>query len=337
MTIKVGLIGYGFSGQCFHAPFLRLVPDFDFCAIATSNAQKVKEDGLRVKTYATAADLYADSSIDLVVIAATHAVHFELAEAALNAKKHVVIDKPFTVTFAEAEKLVALAKQVDRVITVYQNRRYDGDFVTLKAQLATGRIGKVSHFEIHFDRYRPVVKPSWQQVGGLGVGLWYDLVPHLLDHAFQLFGAPQSMHTERAAFRPTSLYEDWYHATLSYADKKVVLHSTSLAAYDPPRFLAHGDKGSLHKFGLDVQEDQLKAKMTPDHPDFGLDPNPVIETLMEEAGPVVTEYACARGQYLHYYQGVADALLGRAEIPVTTDQALEVMYWLDYGYRSSHL
>ncbi len=216
-NIRVGLIGYGYASKTFHAPLIAGTPGLELAVISSSDETKVKADWPTVTVVSEPKHLFNDPNIDLIVIPTPNDTHFPLAKAALEAGKHVVVDKPFTVTLSQARELEALAKSLGRVLSVFHNRRWDSDFLTLKGLLAEGVLGEIAYFESHFDRFRPQVRDRWREQGGPGSGIWYDLAPHLLDQAITLFGLPVSMTVDLAQLRPGAQSTDYFHAILSYA------------------------------------------------------------------------------------------------------------------------
>ena len=191
--LKVGLVGYGYAGKTFHAPLIAAVPALALTAVSSSSAAKVQADWPDVAVHDTPAELMRRTDLDLVVIASPNDTHHPLARAALQAGLHVVVDKPFTVTLAQARELAMLARERGRLLSVFHNRRWDGDFLTVRALLASGELGRITQFESHFDRFRPQVRQRWREDATRGGGLLYDLGPHLIDQAFALFGAPETV------------------------------------------------------------------------------------------------------------------------------------------------
>ncbi|WP_298926296.1 oxidoreductase [uncultured Ramlibacter sp.] len=338
-TLRVGVVGYGFAGKTFHAPVLAGVPGLELTAVASSDAAKVHADWPGLEVHADPHTLFARPDIDLVVIATPNDSHHSMARAALLAGKHVVVDKPFTQTLAEAQDLAALAGSQRRVLSVFQNRRFDGDFLTLRRLLAGGELGQVVYVESHFDRYRPQVLPRWRDRPGAG-GIWPDLGSHLADQALQLFGLPDAISADMAPIRDGAVTEDYFHVQLRYAKGahaglRVVLHATTIAAEAAPRFLVHGKLGSYSKRGVDVQEDALKAGGRPQLQalgEWGKDDRDGLLTLPTGLRSVPT----LPGNYLAYYAAVRDAILGRGENPVPPEQAVQLMALLELGRRSAH-
>lgn len=336
-TFNVGLVGYGFASKTFHAPLITATPGLELAAVSSSDADKVHADFANVAVDATPQALFARHDIDLVVIPTPNETHFSLAKAALNAGKHVVIDKPFTVSLKEARLLKGLALNAGKLLSVFHNRRWDSDFLTLREVLAAGALGRLVHFESHFDRFRPEVRNRWREQAKPGAGIWYDLGPHLLDQAHQLFGMPKAIFLDLGTRRDDAQVDDDFHALLDYDSLRVVLHASTLVAAESPRFTLHGTRGSYVKYGLDPQEDRLKAGEAP-APQWGEDSRHGILTLRDgesEDAPLMTrDYPTLPGDYLAYYAGIAAALRGEQDSPVPVDDALAIMQLIEVGLDS---
>jgi len=288
------------------------------------------------------AALVARPDIDLVVVATPNALHYPVAKAALEAGKHVVVDKPFTLDVAEARDLELLARRNNRVLAVYQNRRFDADYLTLKDVLASGELGRPVYLESHFDRFRPEVRDRWREQKVPGAGLWVDLGAHLVDQAVQLFGKPDSLQLDTAALRDGAQVEDYFHAVLRYengphAPLRVVLHATTLAAHAAPRYIVHGTRGSYIKHGVDPQEDALRAGQRPPMAGWGADPQDGELVVPGSGGgePQRRIWPTRAGNYVDYYAAVRDAILGNGPNPVPPEQAVALMELLDIGQRSA--
>ena len=337
--LRVGLVGYGYAGKTFHAPLVAAVPALELVAVASSDASKVHADWPGVAVHASPAELIARGDIDLVVIATPNDTHHPLTRDALLAGRHVVVDKPFTVHLADARELVALARERGRLLSVFHNRRFDGDFLTLRKLLAEGALGRVVDVESRHDRWRPEVRPRWRESAGPGAGLWFDLGPHLVDQALQLFGPPRTIALERALVRDGALADDWFHASLRYDRLHVHLRASMLAAASAPRFTLHGTRGSFVKQGLDAQEDALKAGVRPAWPagaDWGVDPGrAAIVTRQADGAAAETPVMLERGAHQAYFAAVAAAIRGEAPNPVPPEQALAVMALIELGVASA--
>jgi predicted dehydrogenase len=340
-TLRAGLVGYGFAGQTFHAPVLSAVPGMALGAIMTSQAAKAQAEWPGASIVPDMAALLALPDIDLIVVATPNEAHFPVARAALEAGKHVVVDKPFTLDVAEARELELLSRRNNLVLSVYQNRRFDADFLTLKDLLASGELGRPVYLESHFDRFRPEVKARWREQAVAGSGLWVDLGAHLVDQAVQLFGRPDTLQLDTAVLRDGAVVEDYFHAVLRYtqspqAPLRVVLHSTTLAAHAAPRYIVHGTRGSYVKHGVDTQEDALRAGQRPPVAGWGADPLDGELTRVDPAGAITRCSVPTRaGNYVDYYAAVRDAILGRGPNPVPPVQAVALMELLDLGRQSA--
>ncbi|CAM3310845.1 MULTISPECIES: oxidoreductase [Yersinia] len=333
-NIRVGLLGYGYASKTFHAPLISGTPGVEFAAVSSSDASKVHADWPSVTVVNDAQHLFDDPSIDVIVIPTPNDTHFPLAQRALAAGKHVVVDKPFTVTLSQANELKRLADEAGLLLSVFHNRRWDSDFLTLKTLLKEGALGDVVYFESHFDRFRPEIRQRWREQPGAGSGIWYDLGPHLLDQALQLFGLPETLNVDLGLLRPGAQSVDYFHAVLSYPSQRVVLHGTVLAAAETARYIVHGTKGSYIKYGLDPQEDRLKAGERLPQTDWGYDMRDGVVTLSQNGVLVEQPLLTQPGNYPAYYAGIRDAILGVGENPVPATEAITVMELIELGLES---
>jgi predicted dehydrogenase len=304
-------------------------------AVSSSDVAKVHADWPSVPVVSEPKHLFNDPNIDLIVIPTPNDTHFPLAKAALEAGKHVVVDKPFTVTLSQARELDALAKSLGRLLSVFHNRRWDSDFLTVKRLLSEGTLGEILFFESHFDRFRPQVRNRWREQAGPGSGIWYDLAPHLLDQAVNLFGLPVSMTVDLAQLRPGAQTTDYFHALLSYPQRRIVLHGTMVAAAESARYIIHGTRGSYVKFGLDPQEDRLKSGERLPQEDWGYDMRDGVITRVEGEELVEETLLTIPGNYPAYYAGIRDALNGTGENPVPASQAIQIMELIELGIESA--
>lgn len=334
-SIRVGLIGYGYASKTFHAPLIAGTPGMALAAVSSSDATKVHADWPSVPVISEPKHLFNDPNIDLIVIPTPNDTHFPLAKAALEAGKHVIVDKPFTVTLSQARELDALAKSFGRVLSVFHNRRWDSDFLTVKALLNEGTLGEILFFESHFDRFRPQVRNRWREQAGPGSGIWYDLAPHLLDQAVNLFGLPVSMTVDLAQLRPGAQTTDYFHAVLSYPQRRIVLHGTMVAAAESARYILHGTRGSFVKFGLDPQEERLKNGERLPQEDWGYDMRDGVVTRVEGEERVEETLLTIPGNYPAYYAAIRDALNGTGDNPVPASQAIQIMELIELGIESA--
>ncbi len=319
-TLRAALLGYGYSGKTLHAPLIRSVEGLSLTHVSSRFPENVRTD-LPDVCVADAATCIADPSVDLVVIATPNDTHFDLARSALRAGKHVAVDKPFALSVQHALELIERAEREKRVLTVFQNRRWDSDFLTLQKLIAEDVLGPIVQFESHFDRYRPIVRDRWRESDVPGGGLWWDLGPHLVDQAILLFGVPDSIHADLAAQRAGAKTTDYFHVLMQYPNLKVILHGSCLISGSPVRFAVHGQKGSYIKYELDAQEDLLRAGKTPGCEGWGIDPNP--GKVFSGATPIPIK--TVKGEYREFYMQVRDAIHGPCPPPVTMAQALEVV------------
>ncbi|HHR3288923.1 TPA: oxidoreductase [Klebsiella oxytoca] len=334
-AIRVGLIGYGYASKTFHAPLISGTPGMTLAAVASSDENKVHADWPAMPVVSGPERILNDPNIDLVVIPTPNDTHFPLAKAALEAGKHVVVDKPFTVTLSQARELEALAKSGGRLLSVFHNRRWDSDFLTVKALFNEGLLGEVGYFESHFDRYRPQVRNRWREQGGPGSGIWYDLAPHLLDQVVNLFGLPVSMQVDLAQLRPGSQSTDYFHAVLAWPQRRVVLHGTLVAAAETARFIIHGSRGSYVKYGLDPQEERLKSGERLPQEDWGYDMRDGVLTRAEGEDITEESWLTLPGNYPAYYAAIRDALNGSGTNPVPASQAIQIMELIELGLESA--
>lgn len=318
MTLQVAVIGYGFGGRVFHAAPVACTEGLTLAAVVSSRTSEIGRDHPGARVVGDPQAVFDDPAIDLVAISTPNTSHFPLCARALEAGKHVVVDKPFTVNGSEARELKAYAERNGRHLTVFHNFRYYADFLALRKMIAGGVLGDIHYFESHFDRYAPEVSDAWRERPGAGNGTWWDLGPHLLDQVLCLFGKPVAMVCDQAIQRAGGGATDYFHALLRYERLRVVLTSCFLAPEQDFRFVVHGSKASFVKNGIDLRD--------------GTDPEP--GTLVFPNGdtqPAPAGEADGRS----FYIAVRDAILGRGPQPVTLDEAIAVMDLLEAGDKSA--
>lgn len=326
-SLSVGLLGFGLAGSVFHAPLIQCEPRLRLTAIASSRTDDIRR-AVPAAVATTAEAVIADPSIDLVVIATPNTSHAPLAREALLAGKHVVIDKPMATTAAEADELIDLAKRQGRLLTVFHNRRWDNDFLTLRACLDRGDIGRPYHYEAHFDRFRPQIKQGWREQTLAGSGVLFDLGAHLIDQALTLFGMPDRILADVGTQRPDAQVDDWFHIVLGYGPMRAILHCGTVVCRPGPRFQLHGDRGSFLKHGMDGQEAALRAGRLPTEADWGAD-DPENFALLVQADGSERRVETIPGDYPAFYRGVAASILDGAPPPVTAEQARDVLAVLE--------
>ncbi|MGH7701003.1 MAG: oxidoreductase [Gemmatimonadales bacterium] len=330
--IAVGLVGFGLAGKVFHAPVIRAVQGLRLTTIVQRHG--APDPRYPDVAFVRSVEELLTGPIDLVVIATPNPSHHPIAQQCLLAGRHVVVDKPFTTTTAEAEELVRLAKAQRRVLAVYQERRYTGDFATVQQVVADGTLGRIVGYEAHFDRFRAELKPgAWREEPLPGSGVWFDLGPHLLDQALLLFGTPQALSADIRIERDGAVVDDAFDVTLHYARLRAVLRASMLAAPVAPSFAVRGTQGVFVKYGLDPQEEALKSGRTPDEPDWDVEPAERYGTLTTAEGTRVIP--TIPSTFTRYYENIREAILGTAEPAVTPAQALDVMRGLELAVASS--
>jgi scyllo-inositol 2-dehydrogenase (NADP+) len=338
--LRVGLIGFGLAGQAFHAPMIRGVRGMELACILERHSDHAKNRYPEVRVARTLDELLSDGSIQLCVVATPNDSHFSYTQACLEAGRHVVVDKPFTPTMKEAQQLVALAADRKRVLTVYQDRRWDGAFLTVKKLIRSGTLGNVAEYEARFDRFRLDPKPhAWRENPDFpGAGVLWDLGPHLIDAALVLFGEPESISAAALCQRPTSTVDDGFDVFMQYPLLRASLRARIIAYAPGPHLLIHGSEGSFIKFGMDPQEEILRSPNCPDGLDWGAnwgeEPEERWGTLSrvnEKPRKIPTE----RGDYRGFYANVRDAIENGSPLDVTPEQALRTMRGLLLAHKSS--
>jgi scyllo-inositol 2-dehydrogenase (NADP+) len=318
--VRVGLIGFGMAGATFHAPLISAVPRLRIDAVATSRAEQVRGLAGEVSVVADAQRMAEDPDLDLIVIATPNRTHFPLARAALQAGKHVVVDKPLALDVGEADVLIALASERSRLLSVFHNRRWDGDFLTVRRLIDSRSLGEVMLYEARWDRFRPAIKQGWRELPVDGAGLLNDLGPHLIDQTLQLFGQPEAVSADIAIQRAEARVDDYFELTLHYGPMRAILSASTLVAAARPRFSVHGTEASFIKYGLDPQEAGLKAGASPSDRLFGHDDPASFGTVLDGVGRA-EKVATEVGRYVSYYEAIASALLDGGPIPVKAADA----------------
>jgi len=341
--INAALIGYGMGGRVFHAPIISSIPGFNLAKIYTTkqeSAEKAKSLYPDCEIVNDTKDIFSDDSIELVAIATTNQTHFPLAFEALNAGKHVVVDKPFTVTSHEADQLIETAEKNNRIISVFHNRRWDADFRTVKKVIESGMLGNIVECEIHFDRFRNYFKNSWKEADLPGSGLLYDIGSHLIDQAQCIFGEPSYITADLRKQRPGSRAVDNFELILDYGSTKVVLKAGMLVKEPLPHFIVLGDKGSFVKYGMDIQEADLNAGLTPmTKLNWGEEPKENYGTInmIVNGLNVRGQVESLPGDYREYYRNIYEAIALGAELEVTSQQARNTIKIIELAEKSSNM
>ena len=332
--IKTALVGYGYAGKTIHAPLIRATKGLELATVVSSRPDDVQADLPGVSVAPDLPTALADPSIELVVIATPNDIHASMAHEALEAGKHVVIDKPFALSVAEGESVLAHAERVGKMVSVFHCRRWDSAYLTLQA--LRPRLGDLYQVILRYDRLRPAVRDRWRERAGPGSGIWFDLGSHLVDQALSLFGWPEWISADIAGQRPGAQTDDYFHATLGYGALRVILHSSMMTTIPGPVLEVQGALGAFVKFGMDTQEEMLKAGRMPGDAGWGADPGiatftPVVNDLPGAAETIIA----LPGNYLAYYEAVARTIRENAPNPVTGEDALNVLKLLELGFVSS--
>ena len=338
--IRTALVSFGISSKTFHAPFLSILPGYDLVSVVERHGASSKEMYPSVKVVSSIEKLLHDDSIELVVITSPNETHFPYAKMAMEAGKHVVVEKPFTNTSEEARQLITLAEVTGKVCAVYQNRRYVADYLTMKEILQKKLLGELHEFEAHYDRYRPDPRTYglWREKPIPGSGVLYDLGSHLIDQALQLFGHPQFILADIRKQKAYSLVDDYFELKLDYGFLKVLLKSGMLVREMGPRYLMHGTKGSYIKYGEDPQEERLKAGELPTSPDWGKEPAAQFGLIHTEVeGTIIREnYPAVQGGYGQFYKNLYQTIRAGAPLMETPIHGHNVIRMIELAFESSH-
>ncbi len=338
--VRVGLIGFGLAGQAFHAPVIRGVQGMELACILERQTSNAKQKYPEVRVARTLDEMLSDKTIGLCVVATPNDSHYSYTKACLEADRDVVVDKPFTPTMAEAEQLVRIAADRGRLVTVYQDRRWDGEFATVKDLLKSRTLGAVAEYEARFDRFRLESKPgAWREKPDHpAAGVLWDLGPHLIDQALVLFGTPETICATAFCQRATSQVDDSFDVQMEYSHLLVTLRARIIAYAPGPHLLIHGTEGTFIKYGMDPQEEILRSPNCPDGPDWGPDWGVESEDRWGTLSLVnggTRKVKTDRGDYRGYYANVRDAIEKKAPLDVTPDQALRTMRALLLAHKSS--
>jgi scyllo-inositol 2-dehydrogenase (NADP+) len=336
--INTALCSFGMSGVVFHAPFIEVNAKFNLYGVLERTKNEAQKRYPTIKKFRSLDDLLADETIELVVINTPNITHFDFAKKVINAGKHLIIEKPFTATVTEAEELICLAKEKNVVLSVFQNRRYDSDFKTVKKILSQGLIGDIVDAEIHYDRYDPNLSYKvHKEKNTAAVGSLYDLGSHLIDQAIVLFGMPNAVYADLDAFRPNSKVIDFFDVKLYYKSHRVTLKSSYFVREPLPGNIFHGTKGSFIKSKADIQEKELIEGKKPNSPIWGAEPQEeegLLHTVIN--GQVIKEKVPSlQGNYMEYYDGIYDAIRNHKTVPVSGNDGLNVIKVIEAAMKSN--
>lgn len=338
--IRVGVVGFGISAKVFHLPFINILPDyFDLVAILQRRGDEAKAAYPAATIVRSFEEMMRNDSIDLVVITTPNDTHFPYTKMALEAGKHVVLEKPFTNTTAEAKALVDIASRSGKVLSVYQNRRYVSDFRTIKEILNQQLLGDIHEFEAHYDRYRAEARPTaWREAPLPGSGILYDLGAHIIDQALYFFGLPTYITADIRLQRPHARVDDFFNIWLDYGFNKVILHAGMLVREQGPRYMIHGTRGSFIKYGEDPQEVRLRAGDVPEGEDWGKESKEIYGLLhTEKNGKIIKErYPSLKGSYADYYLDLYNTIAHGAPVKQTAEHGYNTIRMIELALQSSN-
>jgi scyllo-inositol 2-dehydrogenase (NADP+) len=336
--MKTGVVGFGVAAQFMHLPFIITNPAFQLQSILQRHGDSAKEKYPAVQIVRNLDEMLKDDDLELVVITTPNDSHFDYASRALNAGKHVVVEKPFTITSADAKSLITLAKNKNRVLSVYQNRRYVSDFLTIRQLLEKNKLGRIVEFEAHYDRYRPEQRPNaWREENEPVSGILYDLGAHLIDQAFCLFGMPEYVTADIRVQRPHARTTDYFELWLDYDFTKIILKAGMLVREPGPRYAIHGMLGSFLKSGEDPQEALLRKGILPTGADWGRESEGIYGLLHTEInGEIVREkYASLSGNYGGFYNDLYNTIKKGATLKVKPEHGYNTIRLIELATESS--
>jgi len=336
--IKAALLSYGMSGKVFHAPFLDMHPGFELLGSWERSKKLIQQDYPDAKSYPSLEAILQDKSIDLVVVNTPIDSHFEYAKKVLLAGKHALVEKAFTTTVAEAKELAALAKEKNLKLSVFQNRRWDSDFKTVKKIISDNLLGDIVETEFHFDRYNPILSPKQhKESANSGSGILRDLGPHIIDQALSLFGLPNAVFADIRLTRERTIIEDYFDILLYYPDFRVRLKASFFVREAIPSYIVHGRNGSFLKPRGDVQEDDLKLGKKPNLESWGIESKTNEGTLHTEMdGDIFNgKVPTLQGNYYDYFDELYKSIINDTVEPVTAQDGINVMQIIEAATQSN--
>lgn len=336
-TINTALLSFGMSGQVFHAPFLEVHSGFNFYAVWERTKNLAKEKYPSVKSFRTLEELLSDNTIELVIVNTPSVTHYEYAKKCLQADKNVIVEKPFTATVEQGQELIALSKERNKLLSVYQNRRFDSDYRAVKKVIAEKLLGQLIEAEFHYDRFAEQLSQKvHKETPTPGVGIVNDLGSHLIDQALQLFGMPHSVFADIDSVRSSSKVDDYVELLMFYSHFRVRIHSSLLVREQLPAYILHGKKGSFIKSKADVQEVALQEGKHPNSADWGIEPESEKGLLhTEKDGKIIREYIPSpQGNYMEFYDGIYKAMRLQQPLPVTAEEGINIIRIINAAYQS---
>ncbi|NRD21819.1 Gfo/Idh/MocA family oxidoreductase [Winogradskyella litoriviva] len=337
-SINTALCSFGMSGHLFHGPFIDVHPNFNLYGVLERTKNLAQEKYPNIKTFRSLENLLQDNAIDLVVVNTPNITHYNYTKKIIEAGKHVVVEKPFTVTTAEAQELIDLAKKHNVKLSVYHNRRWDSDFKTVKKIIDEGVLGDIVEAEFHYDRFDPELSyKTHKETPTEGVGSLYDLGSHLIDQALQLFGMPNSVFASLDSFRKDSKVGDYFDVKLYYTSHYVTLKSSYFVREPLPAYSIHGTKGSFIKSKADIQETELQKEIKPNTNNWGIEPESEkgILHILKNGDFNKAFVNTEQGDYMAYYNGIYNAIANNKPLPVTAQQATDVIKIIEVAIQSN--
>ncbi|KAB8039685.1 oxidoreductase [Silvanigrella paludirubra] len=337
--INTAIVGFGLSGSTFHAPVFLSVPHFEFKYVVSSKPENIKLKYPNVKVISNFNDLLNLSDLDLIIITTPNNTHYSLAKLALLSGKNVIVDKPFVLKFQEGLELCEIARSKNLFLSVYQNRRWDNGFLTLKKCLSEDLLGEIFNYESYFDRFRPIVSETkWRELEGEGTGLLFDLGSHLIDQAIELFGMPEEILADIEMQRNGAKAIDYFKLIFKYKKLRVTIGASSIMSLPRPVLSVHGTKGSFVKYELDPQENELRAGKTPLISNWGEEregSGGAFVSLLKDEKISESKIKCVPGSYQEYYEKVFQSLINKNQNPVEPLSALNVIKLIELSLESA--
>jgi scyllo-inositol 2-dehydrogenase (NADP+) len=338
VPIVTALLSYGMSGEVFHAPLIAAHPQFQLHTIVQRSSTHATQRYPQVRVVDRVEKVFQDDAIELIVVNTPNDTHTDFVTRALEAGKHVIVEKPFTVTAAEADQLIALAKKKNKILTVFQNRRWDGGFLTVKKILGNNLIGKMVELEVHYDRFRNYIQPAtWKEETGRGTGILYNLGSHMLDQIILLFGFPREIDARIGIQRPGGKVDDYYDIRLQYNGFHIIVKSSYLVREQGPQYILHGTEGSFVKYGIDPQEQALKEGKTPGTSGWGTEDKQYWGKLNTSIQGIHVEGVIETlpGDYLAFYQNIYEVIRQNKPLAVKPEESREVIRLIELCYESN--
>lgn len=338
--INTALCSFGSSGKVFHAPFIEANPGFRLYAVWERTTKTAAGIYPGIRSFDTLESMLADEAIELVIVNTPNHTHFEFARKTLLSGKHVLVEKSFTVTVSEANELIQIASDMNCLLSVFQNRRYDSDFKTVKKIVDDGLLGDITEAEFHFDRYKPVLSPKLHKESAIpGSGLLHDLGPHLIDQALVLFGFPGSLFGFLKTVRPGSMVNDYFDLYLFYKTFSVRLKAGLMVMGTNPAYILNGKTGSFTKPRADIQEDILKAGLNPGSKEWGKESGSGSGTLFSDSNGQIIHKSIQslNGNYMEFYDELFESIVHGKSLPVTAQEGLNIMRVIEAAQQSNQL